>query len=256
VNEYAGCVLARHLIADHPQIERHLSRRASREKITVIPYGSDLLETKNDDEILSRFQVASGRLITVIARAEPENSILEIVRAFSRKPRGVKLVVLGRYNADLVRYHAAVIAAASDEVLFAGPVYEKSSVRALRSNSLFYIHGHQVGGCNPSLVEAMGAGNAVIAHDNHFNRWVAQDGALYFADESACEAAIEQLLEDAAQCRALGTLNRLRASAVFNWSDILQSYDNLLAQVAFERASAGESDWGRRPCWQLDVDTS
>lgn len=256
VNELAGCVLARHLIADHPHIERHLSRRARREKITVIPYGADLLEPQNDDDILRRFGVARGQLITLIARPEPENSILEIVRAFSRKARGVKLLVLGRYNTELVRYHAAVVAAAGDEVVFAGPVYEKSAVRALRRHSLFYIHGHQVGGCNPSLVEAMGAGNAVIAHDNHFNRWVVQDGALYFDDESACAAAIEQLLGDAEQCRQRGALNRMRARAVFDWSDILQSYDDLLVQVASEGATEVESDWGRRPYWQLDVDTS
>jgi len=155
-----------------------------------------------------------------------------------------------------VRYHAAVVAAAGDEVVFAGPVYETSAVRAMRRHSLFYMHGHQVGGCNPSLVEAMGAGNAVIAHDNHFNRWVAQDGALYFADESACAAAIEQLLGDAEQCRQRGALNRMRARTVFNWSDILQSYDDLLVQVASEGATEVESDWGRRPYWQLDVDTS
>jgi hypothetical protein len=48
----------------------------------------------------------------------------------------------------------------------------------------------------------------------------------------------------------------MRARTVFNWSDILQSYDDLLVQVASEGATEVESDWGRRPYWQLDVDTS
>jgi glycosyltransferase involved in cell wall biosynthesis len=102
----------------------------------------------------------------------------------------------------------------------------------------------------------MGAGNAVIAHDNPFNRWVTQDGALYFADEASCEAAIEQLLEDPQQCRQFGALNLSRASKVFNWTDVLQSYDDLLTQVASEGATASESDWGRRPFWQSDPDPS
>ena len=55
-------------------------------------------------------------------------------------------------------------------------------LRALRFHSLGYLHGHTVGGTNPSLVEAMAAGNAVVAHDNPYNRWVAGDGALYFAE--------------------------------------------------------------------------
>ena len=72
------------------------------------------------------------------------------------------------------------MAAASDEVRFLGAIYDPEQVQALRLHSRGYIHGHTVGGTNPSLVEAMGAGNPVIAHDNPYNRWVAQDCGLYF----------------------------------------------------------------------------
>ena len=100
--------------------------------------------------------------------ATPANSILEIVTAFSRKPRGMKLVVLGRYDPEM-SYHKQVMDAASDEVMFPGAIYDKATVSALRFHSALYAHGHQVGGTNPSLVEAMGAGSAVLAHGNHFN---------------------------------------------------------------------------------------
>jgi len=66
-----------------------------------------------------------------------------------------------------------VLAAASDEVLFVGAIYDKDVVAARRFYAKLYIYGHQVGGTNPSLVEAMGAGCAVLAHDNQFNRCVA-----------------------------------------------------------------------------------
>ena len=65
-------------------------------------------------------------------------------------------------------------------MLFTGAIYDKSIVQALRFHSAAYIHGHQVGGTNPSLVEALGAGNAIIAHDNRFNRWVAGEVAFIF----------------------------------------------------------------------------
>ena len=119
----------------------------------------------------------------MIARAEPENSILEVVQAWSRKPRGCKLVVLGKYEAGHA-YQRAVQAAASAEVVFPGAVYEKPVVQALRFHARFYVHEHQVGGTNPSLVESLGTGNAVLAHDNAYNRWVAGDAGVYFADES------------------------------------------------------------------------
>jgi hypothetical protein len=81
----------------------------------------------------------------LIARAEPENSILEVVQAWSRKPRGCKLVVLGKYEASHA-YQRAVQAAASAEVIFPGAIYEKPVVQALRFHARFYVHGHQVEG--------------------------------------------------------------------------------------------------------------
>ena len=88
------------------------------------------------------------------------------------------------------------MAAASDEVIFPGAIYDAPVVQALRFHCRFYLHGHRVGGTNPSLVEALGAGCAVIAHDNEFNRWVAGACAAYFADETACGRLFDELLND------------------------------------------------------------
>ena len=88
------------------------------------------------------------------------------------------LVILGHYKPELDPYHAEVMAAAGDQVKFLGGDLRAERVQALRFHSLGYCHGHTVGGTNPSLVEAMAAGNPVIAHDNEYNRWVAQDAAL------------------------------------------------------------------------------
>ncbi len=121
------------------------------------------------------------RYLVSIARIEPDNNILTLVEAFSRRPRGLRLVVLGTLNVGNP-YHRAVEAAASAEVLFPGAIYEAEPVQALRVHARAYLHGHTVGGTNPSLVEALWAGNAVIAHDNPFNRGTAGDGQFYFSD--------------------------------------------------------------------------
>ena len=118
--------------------------------------------------------------MTLIARSIPENSILELVTGFSARRRNHKLVVLGMYEPDVDPYHRQVLDAASDEVVFLGPLYDKASVQALRYHSSAYLHGHTVGGTNPSLIEAMAAGNPVIAHDNPYNRWVAGAGGAVF----------------------------------------------------------------------------
>ncbi|WP_417070257.1 DUF1972 domain-containing protein [Niveibacterium terrae] len=227
LNERAGCWLGNHLVADHPEIKKHLATRVRAGKITTIPYGAERIEAA-DEAPVRALDLEPGRYLTLIARPEPENSVLEAVQGFSKRKRGVKLVVLGKYSEDNA-FHCAVKAAASDEVVFVGAIYAKAVVQALRFHSLAYVHGHQVGGTNPSLVEALGAGNAVIAHDNRFNRWVAGESAVYFAGAEGFSSAIETLLGDQAKLVALKTASRERFAAAFTWPDVLEQYESLLA---------------------------
>jgi glycosyltransferase involved in cell wall biosynthesis len=230
LNERIAAASGNILIADHPEIVRHHSTHASPTKISMIPYGSEKIEAA-DEKLLTGFRIERDRFFTVIARPEPENSILEIVRAFSRRHRDASLVVLGKYSKQH-SYQSAVVAAASDEVIFPGAIYHKPTLHALRLFSAAYIHGHQVGGTNPSLVEALGAGNALIAHDNPFNRWVAGDAGLFFSNEDDCEKRIEDLIESS-------TLrDQLRANACrrwekdFTWPKVLDEYLKVIERLS------------------------
>ena len=226
LNERAGCWLGNHLVADHPQIKAHLQTRVAASKITTIPYGADAITSAPTEPVLA-LGLRPGKFFTVIARAEPENSILDIVRGFSAGPRGHHLVVLGHYE-ESNAYHRAIKAAASSEVQFVGAIYEAAVVRALRFHSIAYIHGHQVGGTNPSLVEALGAGNPVIAHDNRFNRWVAGDGAVYFDNAERLSTLLGELLSGATSLESLRHQGQLRFESAFTWPSILAQYERLL----------------------------
>ena len=168
--------------------------------------------------------------MTVIARPEPENSVLEIVQAFSAERRDVKMVVLGKFDVRASRYHAQVREAAGADVLFPGAIYDPVVVRSLRAHAMFHVHGHTVGGTNPSLVEAMGAGNAVLAHDNPFNRWVAQKSAIYFRGVEDCRQRIDQLLANADLRAVLRTYAIDRHEQVFEWKSTLSLYEALLRE--------------------------
>lgn len=230
LNDWAGCWLGDHLVADHPQIKKHLATRVASNKITMIPYGSDRVDVA-DSRLIASFGLEPGQYAILIARAEPENSILEVVRAWSRKPRNCKLLVLGKYDPTHA-YQRAVQAAASNEVLFPGAIYDKTVVQALRVHSRFYVHGHQVGGTNPSLVEALGAGNAVLAHDNLYNRWVAGDAGVYFSNEDDCAHRIEALLDNARMVGQLQAASRARHAAELTWDKVLGAYEKLLLEWA------------------------
>lgn len=227
LNERLGSCLSDHLIADHPEIKAYLKRKTPAEKITMIPYGAATIECVSEEPVHA-LNLEPKRYTLVIARPEPENSILEIVRAFSRKEREHTLVVLGDYQPEHNTYHSKVVTAASSEVYFAGAIYDSEVVHALRSHARLYVHGHQVGGTNPSLVEALGAGNAVLAHSNPFNHWVAGEEAAYFEDEEMCARAFDRLLGNEQDLCQMERASRARHQEAFLWTDILAEYEQLL----------------------------
>lgn len=225
-NDWAGCWLGNHLVADHPEIKKHLSTRANPKKITMIPYGAEEV-TQISPKPLIKWSLEPNQYLTVIARPEPENSLLEIVEGFSKSKRGIKLVILGNYDPSNA-FHKKVLDAASDEVLFIGAIYDKSIVQALRYYSLAYVHGHQVGGTNPSLVEALGAGNAIIAHDNRFNKWVAGEGAVYFSDSETFSQTLDSLLKNFEKITLMKNASLERFLDKFTWDHILKQYEDLI----------------------------
>lgn len=235
LNDWAGCWIGDRLVADHPEIARHLATRVGAAKIHTIAYGAERIEADASTEPLRALDLRPGAYLSLIARPEPENSVLEVVQAFSKRRRGVQLAVLGDVREDQA-YHCAVRAAAGDEVRFLGAIYDKSVLRSLRAHSLAYVHGHQVGGTNPSLVEALGAGNAVLAHDNRFNRWVAGEGARYFRDADGLDAGLSELLADANGLAAMRAASRQRFDAAFTWPRILAEYETLLDAMQSARA--------------------
>lgn len=225
-NEWLGARLANHLIADHPQIKRHLLRHTRPEKITVIPYCAERI-TAAPIAPLSRYGLSAGNYAIVIARAEPENSILEIVRSYVAASLDIPLVVLGNYDTQKNTYHRRVMEAANDKIIFPGAIYQPDIVRALRFHARFYIHGHTVGGTNPSLIESMAAGNLVIAHHNLFNKWVLGEGGRYFSDDASLRTVLE-LYADTSQLQSESAQISTRYLEAFQPSAVYASYEKLL----------------------------
>jgi glycosyltransferase involved in cell wall biosynthesis len=178
--------------------------------------------------------VEPDRYLVSIARIEPDNNILTIVEAFSRRRRGAHLVVLGKLLDDNA-YHRRVREAASDEVKLPGAIYDPAIVAALRFHARAYLHGHTVGGTNPSLVEALWAGNAVICHDNPYNRWTAGEAGLFFSDADGCAAMMERAFADDAAIAAARIAARQRAAACFTWAAILEAYEREALSLLEER---------------------
>lgn len=225
-NEWLGARLANHLVADHPEIKQHLQRHTREGKITVIPYGAECV-TAASTAVLEQFGITAGNYSILIARPEPENSILEVVRGYVAASLSMPLVVLGNYDTTNNPYHRQVLAEADHNILFLGAIYQKDIVQSLRFHARIYIHGHTVGGTNPSLVEAMAAGNPVIAHDNPFNRWVLGDGGLFFTDDFSLQVTLRHCADSVLMAQKSAQI-RARHYEVFTPSMIHNAYEKTL----------------------------
>jgi glycosyltransferase involved in cell wall biosynthesis len=167
-----------------------------------------------------------------IARIEPENSILQFARGAANLPASFRCVVLGKLD-DSNSYHREVRAAGGDTVLFPGAIYDHQVIHALRFYARAYLHGHRVGGTNPSLVEALGAGSAVLAHDNRFNRWVAGEAQLYFSTDDECARQMIELCVNDKRIAGARIAARARHKDEFQWPGVLSKYESTLeAQLA------------------------
>jgi glycosyltransferase involved in cell wall biosynthesis len=221
--------VAGRVIADAAAIKDHLESRYGRlDKCDVIAYGAHVTREADAAGVERCAGVGPGGYYLVVCRLEPENHVREIIAGFEASGSPHPLVVVGG-TAEPTNYVRGLLQRQGDRVRFVGAIYDQNLLGALRFHARAYIHGHSVGGTNPSLLEAMGVGNLVIAHDNPFNREVLGPDGRYFADPG-------QLAENIRQVDELGTAERLeiaermrgRIADCYGWEQIVDQYWTLV----------------------------
>lgn len=214
------------LIADARGIQEYYRHTYGRESV-FIPYGTRLLTRGSEDGIAS-LGVRPGEYHLVVARFEPENNLPMIVRGYLETSARYPLLVIG----DAQRRHPDLdgvisCAGADPRLKFGGAVWDQDLLDRLYVHSSTYVHGHSVGGTNPSLLRAMGAGAPVIAFDVNFNREVLADTAGFFADHAALAALLEDAESNPEHSRGLGQAGRERAGRFYNWDRVASEYESL-----------------------------
>ena len=217
------------VVADAVGIADHLRATHGRDAV-FIPYGAPLVDAGSDRLAAHGLEPRGYHL--VVARFEPENHLDELVDGRLRSAAAQPLVVVG--GAPYAQeYETRVRARAlgDDRVRFLGPVYDNDLLDQLYAGASSYLHGHSVGGTNPSLLRAMGAGAPVTAWDVVFNREVT-DGAARFvrgpADVAAALAADEH---DPVAAKERGELLRERARTAYVWDDVAREYEQLCRRL-------------------------
>ena len=195
ISESLGVRFSKNIIADNKKIQEYIAEEYQRKSV-LIEYGGDqVLKVPLSSETMEKYNIQSHSYAFKVCRIEPENNIHLILETFREMP-DFPLVLIGNWNnsnyGKLLRNENKSF----ENLKLLDPIYEQAILDELRSNCKVYIHGHSVGGTNPSLVEAMNLGLCIIAYDVDYNRETTESQALYFHDK-------EDLLL---------TLNRIRSS--------------------------------------------
>jgi glycosyltransferase involved in cell wall biosynthesis len=208
----------------------------------LIRYGAPIIAPRRP-ELLSELQLEARRYHLVVARFEPENHVDVIVRGYCASAARYPLVVVGAAPyAD--EYTARVKSVADARVRFLGGVWDQSLLDELYANTLTYQHGHSVGGTNPSLLRAIGAGASTDAFSVNFNREVLGDAGRYWSTADDVADLVQHAEQDLEATLRRGERCRARA-ATYRWDDVAADYEKLCRRLAGgEQRRAGCS--GRR----------
>jgi glycosyltransferase involved in cell wall biosynthesis len=126
-------------------------------------------------------------------------------------------------------------------------VWDQELLDQLYAGALTYVHGHSVGGTNPSLLRAMGAGTAVIGFDSVFNHEVVGGSGTFFATTDEVARCIERAEQDEAATAAVGAALQARAAEVYRWDDIADGYEALAMRLADGATIHGTGRFSRLP---------
>jgi glycosyltransferase involved in cell wall biosynthesis len=184
---------------------------------------------------VKQHQLRPGEYYLVVARLEPENNVALIIREYVASSAKRPLVVVGgsQYGTE---YAKAILDKSNLRVRCLGPIYDSPLINGLYRECYCYVHGHEVGGTNPSLLRAMQAGCPCVAVDVVFTREVLGEAGLFFdkalGDLASLFSRIDNQPEDLA---ALGGKLKERASREYRWDAVAAAFDTLIQTLLDNR---------------------
>lgn len=209
------------LVCDSVTIEKYIQREYKKYHpvTTYIAYGTDaddeimarkcritdeVLQSEKMSELVSKtlawyrkFNLEPMRYYLIVGRFVPENNYEYIIRDFMSSDTKQKLVIISNVeeNNFYQQLRERTGFEKDERIIFAGTVYDAELLKAIRTNATAYLHGHEVGGTNPSLLEALASTQVNILLNVGFNREVAGKAAVYFQKEKGSLAACMKEVE-------------------------------------------------------------
>lgn len=229
-SEWLSTKVADRIVADSPGIQEYYLHKYHMES-TYIAYGAYLVKSTKP-ELIKSLGVSPGEYFLQITRFEPENNPLLTVNAFNKMNSGKKLVLVGGvpYRSS---YSEMIKKEAGANVILPGAIYDKDMLRELWCNCFAYVHGNEVGGTNPALLQAMASGCFILSIDVDFNQFVLQNSGIYFdkSVESIAEK-MEWTILHAQELREYKERAKKRIEDYYSWDAIAMQYEHLFREMS------------------------
>ena len=245
--KYSEKVIIKHsdlVISDSIGIENYVLKEYKKyhPKSKFIAYGADLHDEHYGLDHLDTLYkwykekgIVNHDYYLIVGRFVPENNYETMIREFMKSKTHRKLVIITNveknkfYNKLKEKTHFDK----DPRICFVGTVYDSKLLYLIRKNAFAYLHGHEVGGTNPSLLESLASTSLNILLNVDFNNTVGLDGAKYFTKEQGNLADLIDSIEKSMseeEIEELGKKAKQRIKDAYNWPFIIQSYEDLFLE--------------------------
>ena len=220
------------LVCDSEAIAHRYQRLRGKRPTVFMPYAVSVPERSESWQQNSAEEgVHPGDYYLMVGRCVRENHMLDVAQWWPSMPTHRRLVIVTdtEHVPTSGRYFARALSAAArnapGKIQLVGPVYDEGKLNRLRTGAFAYIHGHSVGGTNPSLLEGMACRRPIIAHDNEFNREVLGSAGLFFLDRTTLSSALSCLERSEMDASELGILAGIRVQELYSWNRVMEIFE-------------------------------
>lgn len=226
------------VICDSINIEKYIKETYGNrvKNTTYIAYGADLKKSVCSNVELQnwyqKFDISENNYYLIVGRFVPENNYETMITEFMKSNTKRDLVIIT--NVEKNKFYVELSKKTGFErdkrIKFVGTVYDQELLKKIREEAFAYIHGHEVGGTNPSLLEALSSTKINLLLDVRFNLEVGEEVALYWTKQMK---SLSDLIEKVERLE-LGVIQEYGHSAqnrvyeVFNWEKIVSEYEKIM----------------------------
>ena len=221
------------IICDSLGIKDYVDEKYPRlnNRTIYIAYGSNTFDFKGiiESDILNEYDLKKDNYCLMVGRCVPENNYELVIKEFMKSNIKKDLVIIS--NLDSSNYYNELVnktdCDSDSRIRFINGVYDQNKLAVIRKNAYLYIHGHSVGGTNPSLIEALSLTDLNILYDVNFNRYAGENSCLYFKEDNSLTKLLNNKIMLDSVRKEKGKLAKDIVKNNFTWDIIIDKYKEI-----------------------------